>query len=248
MSTTIYNGYIITLDDPSLKGLKDFCVEIQKDFKNIKYTLYLKELAKDISNSFDRATLENKPTSHIYWDSINNFKELIDKDFLSFKSEVIFIPIENKLLALYYGNKSIEEIWKMLKEVKEYHYQNQSDMPEDISEEDWEVRRLDWDQALPGAGFPLENGFSFIFTDNKFLPPTISEFSKFYPTFENRINTLSKDILTGEMLLKSKDDPTMYSFSKIDRFLKKDIEGKKLLEEKKKYLRTILKEKIDKII
>ena len=44
---------------------------------------------------------------------------------------------------------------------EDFHYQNQTDEPEDVTDEQWKERERVWDKLLPGSGNPSEHGFSF---------------------------------------------------------------------------------------
>lgn len=47
---------------------------------------------------------------------------------------------------------------------KDYHYQNQTDKPDDVSEEEWEERERHWDIMLPGLGVILRHGLQVAVT------------------------------------------------------------------------------------
>jgi hypothetical protein len=44
--------------------------------------------------------------------------------------------------------------------VKDWHYQDSSDRPSHINAATWRLRRKQWEEALPGAGVPIDNGLS----------------------------------------------------------------------------------------
>lgn len=44
---------------------------------------------------------------------------------------------------------------------KDYHYQNQTDKPDDVTEAQWRAREQVWKKLLPGAGIPAENALGF---------------------------------------------------------------------------------------
>lgn len=47
---------------------------------------------------------------------------------------------------------------------KDYHYQNQTDKPDDVSEGEWEERKRHWDIMLPGLGVILRHGLQVAVT------------------------------------------------------------------------------------
>lgn len=81
-------------------------------------------------------------------------------------STVYVFPLENNYLAIpLIDNDAIHKAFKNLPEVSWYGYWNNVDAPEDMSEEEWEQRKKDWDEALPGCGVIRENGFCFDLID-----------------------------------------------------------------------------------
>lgn len=78
---------------------------------------------------------------------------------VDFDCNACFIPLEDKILALFYTEqKELETLWKACSEVRYYGYWNNSMPDEDASNEEWEQRERDWEEALPGVGIPMENG------------------------------------------------------------------------------------------
>ena len=69
-------------------------------------------------------------------------------NFTQFLNNLIWKP-ENSTLA----QKQFVDKW----EFSDFHYQNQTDQPDDISEEDWDFRRNAWDIVLE-SGVPREDG------------------------------------------------------------------------------------------
>lgn len=88
---------------------------------------------------------------------------------LDMKNEIALFPLDNThTLFMVFGEqirKIMENIladdeWHDFREkyvIRDYHYQNQVEKPEYISDEDWEQRRKDWDKVLP-SGVPSNDG------------------------------------------------------------------------------------------
>ena len=76
-----------------------------------------------------------------------------------FDVSIVVIPIHDKTLAMPYADHDV--LYKLLTnrpEITEYAYWNNTDHPEDISDDEWEHRKVDWDEALPNIGIPKNNG------------------------------------------------------------------------------------------
>lgn len=65
---------------------------------------------------------------------------------------------------------------------RDYHYQNQSDRPRNVSAKEWKMREAAWDIILPDAGIPDENGFAFDLVSKKLaIEIMLTEFARKNP-------------------------------------------------------------------
>lgn len=55
-------------------------------------------------------------------------------------------------------------VYKDTYQIEDYYYQNAVDKPTDISDTDWELRKIHWDRVMP-TGFPSVDGISVTLTD-----------------------------------------------------------------------------------
>ncbi len=114
-----------------------------------------------------------------------------------FKSTLYLYPLKDKLLCMYFGDASYRLLLEDLPEFDNYHYQNQTDRPEEISEEDWTKRLNDWTDAIGNDFIPSNHGFcvnlintdSFIFIKNKYLK-NIQDHKELLPSDKDRLNLL----------------------------------------------------------
>jgi hypothetical protein len=225
MSIKIYNGYIINIEDKSLLGIQKFCKRIKPDFERKKNELVNSTMAYLITDKIDSASLKKIRTQNIFYETIEELNSRIKINYNNFSSEIILIPVAEKILALFYGDIEFEDIWKSINEVEDYHYQNSTDQPEEINNFEWEIRKKDWELALPGNGIPIENGFSFSLTDNKILYIKKEDISKFIPEFKYRCIKKAKELLTLELLGDKKDiSPSDYIRTRLSILESKRLE------------------------
>lgn len=92
-----------------------------------------------------------------YEDSKSNFA--IDFEF-DYNCEVVLFPLKDKTLLMYFGNSDLRKVVDNLPYLSDYHYQNQTDKPENVSEEEWNQRKKDWDEALSRDGIPTKHGLT----------------------------------------------------------------------------------------
>ena len=87
-------------------------------------------------------------------------------------TQLQLLPLPDKLLILSFGNSEVDDLIQDIYAslgIEDYHYQNQTDKPEKISKEEWEMRYQDWKTAMP-TWIPEEFGFSVKLFSENWLP------------------------------------------------------------------------------
>lgn len=228
MSTTIYNGYKLpSMTAYQLakfnKSLREEITESSIDTFHKNLALRAANSIDELTLSKNDKTLAgllNSDVLELKVSDINSYKNrsLLTHSYISFKNErklslehnlsgsvtdldceVVYIPLENKTLALFFShNEDHLEIWENQDGVEFYGYWNNTDKDEECSDAEWEQRRIDWDEALPGLGIPSEAGFSFSLF--KGIPDihsiSIERITEHIPTLEDRAHEIAKRILS----------------------------------------------------
>ena len=78
-----------------------------------------------------------------------------------FHCNISIHPLEDKTLIMLFADPEYATILKNYPEIEEYGYWNNCDKPDKCSEEEWQQRKQDWDDALNNFGVPREEGFVF---------------------------------------------------------------------------------------
>ena len=155
-----------------------------------------------------------------------------------FKSTIQVFTVARKIIFMYFGGVDYQKYIINQPQVEDYHYQNQTDKPDDISDDSWERRALNWDSAIGPDYIPINHGFTV-----QFINPDNIEFSVFnkyikasnmsnnsFPTLEER---------TNKMLEYFNDYPNPpkkdASYSEIMAYKRTD-EYNNWKEQKKKYI------------
>ena len=82
------------------------------------------------------------------------------------KAKIIFIPCGRKTLGMFFGDYSYYKIlFEDTENIADYHYQNQTDKPDDVSDAEWRRRTKDWDKAIGPDYIPLNHGMEFTLLD-----------------------------------------------------------------------------------
>lgn len=180
MSTTIYNAYKLKIAD--LHQLDEFQKNLYKDYYQYilnKYTEKTAELCLNLMEllPYLRAayTLEDHQISkQLNYPNIlirNNTVIEIAKQIThieekeNIKAEIAIFPHSNNdnVLLLAFGTyftefmSSLPDCYETNYRLTDYHYQNQTDKPHDITQKQWELRRKTWDTAMP-SGIPSKDG------------------------------------------------------------------------------------------
>lgn len=103
---------------------------------------------------------------------------LYEYDFLN---KIVLFPTEDKILCMVFGRAITSLMSKLcfsddsdcvaFREkygLEDYHYQNQTDRPENITEKDWKQREIDWDNVMP-SWIPKNDGIVITILDSDLL-------------------------------------------------------------------------------
>ena len=203
MSTKIYNGYISKLSIEQL--LKKF-VPLVPIFEEKKKELYYKSLAEESTFKIDAEAYKSKKLEsdrqykilhEIHDNNEKAIKRAISthtREANDFSANCCVFPMgKNKTLILFYcEDRTLAEMWDNLHFIAEYHYQDQTDQPENISNKDWGQRKRDWDKAV-GWGTARERGYCFQFTIERLPWARTSECVKHIPSTKVRALNLLHD-------------------------------------------------------
>jgi hypothetical protein len=112
-----------------------------------------------------------------------------------------FIPHRGVLLCLLFTERvELMEAWKKVHLVKDWHYQNSTDRPDEVSEEEWDRRAKDWHDAL-GRKVPAEVGFSTDLFSTYSTPHATPEMViKAVPDYSTRLSNMARNIVASEHL------------------------------------------------
>jgi hypothetical protein len=80
--------------------------------------------------------------------------------------EVACVFIHGKRVFVWFsigssGREGPERYFKSKNLWKDFHYQNSSDKPEDITDKEWKARRRIWEKILPDTLTPAAAGFTY---------------------------------------------------------------------------------------
>ena len=107
--------------------------------------------------------VRNKPLYAQNFDTLNKILQAQIQsrlnDPLNFQASVIIYPNEDGIYLQFFGLRDNSEY--INDRFTDIHYQNQTDMPEDISEEEWDKRRETWDKIFERNSIPSNTGLSF---------------------------------------------------------------------------------------
>jgi hypothetical protein len=83
-----------------------------------------------------------------------------------FTFNVCLIPWGQHTLGLYYVENDIGYRQSLIDVgFQDYHYQNSTDKPNDVTDSEWRQRELAWESVLPGWTRPIERGLSYSVVD-----------------------------------------------------------------------------------
>jgi hypothetical protein len=182
VSTKILDGYKRRNKTPlglTLSQASSLCEKHRQETQGLLLQMMIQKFQRNSWTEAGRAILRNrqlreKETSvstilettgrQLRWEgrkattSIKNKQRVTDFDLLL--DICIFPQKENQLMLVFAENPSI--IQKIIKELDllDYHYQNASDKPKNVSAEDWQKRAADWKDVYPEVKPPVDVSWS----------------------------------------------------------------------------------------
>lgn len=234
MSTKIYNGY--RLPNFTLRELNNWMKDARKVIQPLAQELYTELVVNIATNILDIKTLY--PNS--YKERIEkNYSEItkhssalsVAERYIreqmrqiqitqernpkyDFECTVYAIPIQDSILLLFYSEQAeFESVFSKLPMVEYYGYWNNTDPDEECTEEQWEKRKRDWEEALggDGLGVPSECGMSFqLVNEHKLRLRRIITKNKnikmYQESFNERVNCWAYKITLDKVISRISDD------------------------------------------
>lgn len=171
MSTKICDGYALATTD--LQEVYQLLLDFHRQIEPLQIKLLSRAVAADAVAAFDRWTLTGRAGEQpqTMWQRAGRaVREVEDgtrrhgtrPERYDFTWSVALFPRPWRTLAIaFIGDDAIRRAWTALPLVSDFHYQNQTDRPQDLTAEEWETRRLEWREALPGLGVPCDTGLLY---------------------------------------------------------------------------------------
>lgn len=170
---------------------------------------------------------------HFQWSFLPEDRQL--KRFFDFKASIVFFPIKGKILAMPLEGSLSSELKTLYQDYfSEYAYWDNVDIPENLTKQEWNLRKKDWQSAIGLDYVPANHGF-------------IREFN--YDEYEVLIRKYQNKTEFSKLLNKYKENKRkrinrVLTKRLIEEYQSKFLKGKKI--SKLNYQeRDDLKEKLD---
>ena len=219
MSTSIYSGYKLN-GNYDFVSLNNFLMKLRKEVTKIceqkifdrvvRPTLYYYNFnqlhGSDAVQSMIERTSQSKKTKDRWYDVyLKNYSKILisaaSKDNFRriLQAELQMIPVEDKILVMYFGDEIVRKYLETKTDYfSDYHYQDQTDRPENISESEWKHRCADWDKAIGPDYIPSHHGWSVeLFDAENSVPlfsPTEEIFEFNFPSIDDAVTHLRENL------------------------------------------------------
>lgn len=254
MSTTIYTGFKFKTDDiyEAMKDINEFRKHV-KEVVDLKREFYF---ANEMQVLFDAVTAEKrslKKGDSVYGVVASNFyekyrnsraNEYSRDDTVDYETSIVIFPFEEKLYGMVFSAlRELTSDWFAQDFIEDYHYQNQSDMPEDVTEEDWSERARVWEGILEISSIPSNAGMTVQLVEGMPLLPQMDKVIKHFDSFERRCERMAENVLFEEKNKKISPDKMISAYMDFQKWLKTP-DGKLELAKKTGYMEQKLKKEI----
>lgn len=226
MSTKINSGYKM----PMLNAyeLTEFWEKVRSQLLSRREELVKARIAKDFIALFDELHISDKLTPEAYakrfehasfWHSRDILSLIVDEaakkqkeifrtmrrdPAYDFSFDVKVVPLPDKiLLNVLTERKEFVEIWETLPDVEFYGYWDNVEPQEDVSPQDWDQRKEDWDKAYGESeisrGFVLE----LFYRDRVYYDFGSNEqLLTYLPDYQTRLAKIATQKATSRLLEK----------------------------------------------
>ena len=217
---------------------KRFISRVVEDFlyyyntKRLNGDEWVREMLEKTKNNIRQnriwKSVLNAEWSSLWIDIYTRTTEIIDhpKNHLedmvacSFKSSIQIFPIKNKTLVMYFGSSEGQKILEECGYVSDYHYQNQTDRPDNILEKEWKQRAMDWENAIGPDYIPINHGFTVKLCNTNKIPFFRDAIDDWNPQKEeNLFKRLRESMLEMDNLFREHGINTS-SYSDVSDFMK----------------------------
>lgn len=151
-------------------------------------------------------------------------------------------PVGSKVLCLFCANEpEFTKLWQSFSWVKDYHYQNQTDPPEEVPAREWRQRSRDWDKALERGTGSTEGWSQDLFVDWDYgTCPALEELVKYingkYPP-KKRAMALVQNKFTFAFMEKHKGEELGHYYDALRKLKEPDTQRKLTAQAKKVSMR-----------
>lgn len=163
MSTKIYQAFKFK---GTQKELIPFLVKVRKEVKEDLLKVYLG--TNLVCNYF----VEKKEQTYLFAEFLIKQIRNNEWNFNIDSSVCVFIHNDNIYLQFFlpgdygrYSQACVDMLDRWSDVLEDFHYQNSTDQPEEITEEEWENRREVWDEILEIDGRPGKSGLVWTILD-----------------------------------------------------------------------------------
>lgn len=208
MSTNIGHGY--RLKDMSLPKLAAFCQRFRDALQPVLDRNVHTKVATLAAEIIDFGTCDGKKVKEkrilplsIAHDYVQKAYQEVNKSGhrnppYDFECNISVFPIEGKTLAiLNTEQQDFIDLWRQQPEVVWYPYWNSTDPPKDVTDEEWERRREDWDRAFPSRS--KNNAFTFRCVDEYLDFPDPEVYVPLVPSIRKRVFDAAKDTVFSQV-------------------------------------------------
>jgi len=249
MSTKIYNGFQIVThypEDRSFASMLSFQKTLQQRMRIEVEELYIKLVAEKFTYAFDRG--KPKSLRDIRFDIFERQCIIRNKGHrdpeVDFEFNFVLFKHMSEIYGIYYTEQ--ETLAKILKSnpyVRDFAYWNNTDAPDNVTDEEWNHRKEVWDSILRDTGIPCLAGASFDVITNGttelYVKDTKEKILKAIPSKEKRMYDLAHDLYVTELDKKKYESPSQCMNEYIEG---KSIAIPRIIKEQKQDLENKIEE------
>lgn len=153
MSIKLYNG--IKFEETDFRRLHRQLIAGGVGLRKVVAEKIRYEILMDATRRFDRALLADAPMKDVLYEATAAFRDEAEKcnrssgrSSFDYSFKVTVVPHGDAIYGLHHGRGDLLSELEVRVPFQDYHYQNQTDPPDDVTEADWEQRACVWGEVF----------------------------------------------------------------------------------------------------
>jgi hypothetical protein len=218
MSTKIYNGFRF-VPGTTLNDIYRYVAEFRKELQPLAEEKISREIVERAIRYLDLQSLgldesgeQGSPLFRAHTGVTEEERNIATEPYrnhpLDMKFEITIHLAGDKILGMHWtSQRDFQDLWMAKPFILDYHYQNQTDPPDEVPEDEWQEREHDWcGIVFPGFESPTMSGLMAVCCPSIVYDYGMDDarIQELLPSFDLRLQNVVDEIILWRQYLKNR--------------------------------------------